>query len=148
MERDERGLESWLPRPLRRGFGGDFSDFWGLWPRMFDGTGEPTVDVYETERDVVVEADVPGYEPEKISLKITPQGLTMSGCMESRNERDREGYFVRERRFGEFTRTVRFPTEVRAEEATARYKDGVLRVTAPKVRDDRGGVRDLPIQRE
>ncbi|MGE5579464.1 MAG: Hsp20/alpha crystallin family protein [Bacillota bacterium] len=149
MERDERGLEqSWLPWARRRGYGGDFSDFWGLWPRMFDGTGEPTVDMYETDRDVIVEADVPGYDPDKISVKITPQGITMSGRMESRNEGNREGYLVRERRFGEFTRTVRFPTEVRAEDATAKYKDGVLRITAPKVRDDSGGMKDLPIQRE
>lgn len=151
MERDVRSMEpAWTPWPMRRGADTDFFDWnlWGSWPRLLRRAGEPTVDMYETDSEIVVEADVPGYDPNDISVRITPWSVTMKGRLESRNDRKRDGYFVREREFGEFVRTIRFPAEVRAEEATARYRDGVLRVVAPKAQDNSRDSRDLPIQRE
>lgn len=151
MDRDEHGIgPSWTPWPTRRGPESDFLDWnlWGSWPRLFRRAGEPTVDMYETDNEVVVEADVPGYDPNKISVKVTSQAVTMRGRLESKSDQNREGYFVREREYGEFTRTVRFPAEVRAESATAKYRDGVLRVTAPKIKEDSGDSRDLAIERE
>lgn len=151
MDRDDHGIgPSWTPWPARRGPESDFLDWnlWGSWPRLFRRGGEPTVDMYETDNEVVVEADVPGYDPNQISIKVTPQAVTMKGRLESDRNQNKEGYFVREREFGEFTRTVRFPAEVRAESATAKYHDGVLRITASKIKDTQGDSRDLPIQRE
>jgi len=123
-------------------------NLWGSWPRLFRRAGEPTVDMYETDDEVIVEADVPGYDPERLSIKVTPQAVTMKGRLETEGNEDREGYYVRERGFGEFARTLRFPTEVRAQDARAKYRDGVLRITAPKVRENSGETRDLPIERE
>ncbi len=151
MDRDDRSLSpSWRPWPERRGPESDFMDWnlWGSWPRLFRRAGEPTIDMWETDNEVIVEADVPGYNPDQISVKVTPQTLTMKGRLESGREENREGYFMREREFGEFARTVRFPTEVRSDEATARYRDGVLKITAPKLKETGNGSKDLHIERE
>ena len=151
MSRDESGIgPSFRPWPERRGPESDFLDWnlWGSWPRLFRRAGEPTIDMYETENEVVVEADVPGYDPDNLKVRVTPQALTMRGRLESRRDEDRDGYFLRERGYGEFSRTVRFPTEVRASEAKASYRDGVLRVTAPKLRESAADAKEVPIERE
>ena len=151
MDRDERSVApSFRPWPERHSPESDFLDWnlWASWPRLFRRAGEPTIDMYETENEVVVEADVPGYDPNKLKVRVTPEAVTMMGRLESRRDEDRDGYFLRERGFGEFSRTVRFPTEVRAGDARASYRDGVLRITAPKVRESAAESKDVPIQRE
>jgi len=148
--REERGITpEWRPWGGFKRPGSTFLD-WNLWsnaPGFFRRFGTPTLDMYETEKEVVVEADVPGYKPEDISIQVTPHTLTMRGRLESAKNEKREDYFLREREFGEFARTVRFPVEVQADEARARYKDGVLRVTAPKVDQRTKRARDIPIER-
>ncbi|HHW18175.1 MAG TPA: Hsp20/alpha crystallin family protein [Firmicutes bacterium] len=151
MGREERGIvPGWHPWGDWRRPESDFLDWnlWSNWPRLFRRAGVPTIDMYETQKEVVVEADVPGYKPENISIQVTPHTMTMRGKLEASRNEEREDYVLREREFGEFSRTVRFPVEVRAEEARARYKDGVLRVTAPKVNQGGIGARDVPIERE
>ncbi len=132
----------------------DFLDWnlWGGWPggrhRSVGKFSEPTVDLYETNEEVIVEADVPGYDPSSISIKVSPQSLTMVGKTDDQREEKGEGYYLRERGFGRFSRTVGFPTEVMAGEALAKYRDGVLRVTVPKARRGDSESKDVPIQRE
>jgi HSP20 family protein len=121
---------------------------WGGWPRMRRGWGEPTVDMHETEDEVIVEADVPGYDPKNLWARVSPDSLTIRGTLERKTEEDKDGYYLRERQSGRFQRTIRFPTAVHADKAVAKYKDGVLRITAPKVMKTSDGARDLTIERE
>jgi len=151
MYTEGRGITPrWRPWGDLRRPEADFLDWnlWGNWPHFFRRAGVPTLDMYETGKEIVVEADVPGYKPEDISIQLTPHVLTMRGRTETKKDEEREDYMLRERGFGEFSRTVRFPVEVRVEEARARYKDGVLTITVPKLEKDAGGVRDLPIERD
>jgi len=72
--------------------------FWGGWPRLHRGWGEPTVDMHETEDEVIVEVDVPGYDPKNLSARVGPDSLTIRGTLERNREEDKNGYYVRERR--------------------------------------------------
>lgn len=121
---------------------------WGNWPALFRRAGAPTLDMYEDDENIIVEADVPGFRPEDISVQVTPYALTMRGQMETSKEKNEEDYVLRERGFGEFYRTIRFPSEVKVDETRATYGDGVLKIIAPKVSRDTRGVRNVPIEKE
>lgn len=120
---------------------------WGTWPGMFRGLREPTVDMHETEDEVIIEADVPGYDPKDLWVRVSADSVTLRGKLDKEREEDKNGYYIRERRSGSFQRTIRFPTPVQADKAVAKYRDGVLRIAAPKLAKTPEG-RDLPIERE
>src|SRR5258708_28384283 len=93
------------------------------------------VDVYETETSVVVKAGpLLGIQPEAIDVSLVGDTLTIKG--ETRpdegEEVGQESYLRRERKFGTFTRSVTIPRPVEAEQAVAKYKDGILTITLPK----------------
>jgi len=149
MGRDEHDITPlWKGVPDLGRFGEGLFN-WGLesnWPRFF--RSGPTIDMYETDKDVIVEAEVPGYSPDHISVRVTSNGLIIRGQME-KTEVDRQNdYHMRERRYGSFSRTIRFPTEAMPDRATAKYKDGVLRITAPKAGQATDNHRELRIERE
>ncbi|TMJ05704.1 MAG: Hsp20/alpha crystallin family protein [Bacillati bacterium ANGP1] len=93
---------------------------------------EPAVEMYETDQDVVVRAEMPNIDPKKVDVTVTDGALTLRG--ETRHEEEQKGrnYYRRELRAGAFTRTLPLPTEVKSAEAKATYKDGVLEVKIPK----------------
>lgn len=94
-------------------------------------TGLPAMDAWETEKAVVIEADVPGFTMDNIEISHLGDELTIKG---SRAETAVENGEVvrRERRFGEFSRTIKFTTEVDLDRAEASLASGVLRVSVPK----------------
>ena len=102
-----------------------------FFPTMFDRT-VPAADVYQTEKEVIVEASVPGIDPEKIDISIEGDALTMRGETEDKKEIKREDYYRREIRKGSFQRSVMLPTPVKGEEAKAEFKNGILRIVIPK----------------
>ena len=98
--------------------------------------GDVDADVAETDDDVVVVADLPGYDSEDIDVSVSDRELTISADHgedreEEREESDRR-YHRRERTRRRITRRFRLPTEIVEEEAEAEYNNGVLTVTLPK----------------
>lgn len=96
------------------------------------GVWQPAVDVHQTDNDVVVTADLPGFDREEVEVSITGDTLTLSGEHKENQDVTDEHYIRRERRFGRFIRTIPLPVEVNAAGATAGYKNGTLRVVLPK----------------
>lgn len=94
------------------------------------------VDVYETETSVVVKAGpLLGAQPESIDVSLVGDTLTIKGETRpegAENEAQEKAYLRRERRFGAFTRSVAIPRPVKAEQANASFKDGILTITLPK----------------
>jgi len=92
------------------------------------------IDMYETETSVIVKAGpLAGIEPEGIDVSVTGDTLTVKGETKPDSDVAPESYLRRERKFGPFTRTVKIPRMVKADQAIADYKDGVLIITLPKV---------------
>lgn len=95
----------------------------------------PTVDVFEEGDDVVVKAELPGMGKEDIDVKVTDDLITISGEKKKEEKVEKKNYYRMERSYGSFTRTLRLPTEVQTEKATAKFKDGVLEVRIPKTEE-------------
>lgn len=104
---------------------------------IFDGSGNfaafgPALDVYQTKDDVVVEAPLPGLDPDKVSISIENDVLTLEGNFEHKSEVDDKNYYRKEVRAGAFHRSVALPTAVSGEKAKATYEKGVLKIVIPK----------------
>jgi HSP20 family protein len=91
------------------------------------------VDVYETATSVVVKAGpLLGIQPENIDVSLVGDTLTIKGETRPDEQVGSESYLRRERRFGTFTRSVTIPRPVKAEQAQANFKEGILTITLPK----------------
>ncbi len=97
----------------------------------------PAMDLYETDDAVVVKVALPGVDPEKVDIRITGDTLTIRGRVEEDVVEENATYYLRERRAGAFSRTVRLPVPVIADEAEATYENGVLTLVLPKVEEVR-----------
>lgn len=92
----------------------------------------PAVDVFETENDVVLKADLPGVEPKDVDVRMENGTLTLKGERKFASEKTEKGYHRAERGYGAFSRYFTLPDSVDGEKVSAAYKDGVLTVTLPK----------------
>jgi len=112
-------------------------------PVLFKG-GEPKVDILQTEKEVVIKADVPGVKKEDINVTVTEDTITIRGEVKSDYEDKKDDYFHAERFFGTYSRSLPMPALVAAEQATAKFEDGVLTVTVPKAtKPEKGHVVDI-----
>jgi HSP20 family protein len=103
---------------------------------LVSGSATLPVDVYETETTVVVKAGpVVGVEPENIDVSIVGDKLTIKGETKPDDSLPEEAYLRRERRFGAFSRTVTIPRPVKADQAAASFKNGMLIITLPKIEE-------------
>lgn len=114
------------------------------WPLMRTFEGEsfdfgPAVDVYETDSEVVVKAELPGVKREDIQLTLEDDRLLLRGESKHEEEVSEEGYHRRELRYGTFRRVIPLPTAVKQDEITATYENGVLTVRAPKTEESPKG---------
>ncbi len=92
----------------------------------------PSVDMYETDDEIVVKADVPGMSKEDLEVTVTEEAITISGETQAEKEVKGENYMRRERRYGKFTRRLPLPAAVHLDEAKAKFTDGILEVRVPK----------------
>lgn len=103
------------------------------WP-FFDSDGKrrALVDLKETDKDLIAYIELPGVDKEDVHLDITEDTLEAIVKRKSETKDERSFYLRQERSYSEFYRLVRLPYRIKAEEAKATYKDGVLEVVMPK----------------
>ena len=144
---------SWVDNPFAfmRRFAGDmerfFEDFGSfrlspllrhdIWPRVGEfGRAEwtPEVEIIERDGKLVVRADLPGLTKDNVKVEVTGEALIISGERKGEKEEKGEGFYRSERTYGSFFRRIPLPENVKTEEATATFKNGVLEVEmqAPK----------------
>jgi HSP20 family protein len=92
----------------------------------------PAVDIFETENELVLKADVPEVSLQDINVNVENQTLTLSGERKFAAEDNSKGFHRIERSYGQFTRSFSVPSTVDAEKVSAEYHDGVLTVKLPK----------------
>jgi HSP20 family protein len=119
--------------------------------RTFDDVAVPTdlhavpVDVAETDTEVVVTADLPGFEKADISITLSERVLSVEAERDETTEDDAT-YHRRERRRRRLSRTIRLPAEVDEDSARAEYATGVLTVTIQRERDEGDDSRQIDIE--
>ena len=92
----------------------------------------PSVDVWETDSDVVYAFDLPGVPEDKISVEVEEGALTVTGERERTQEAKGDRSYRYERRFGHFARTIGLPQGVKDDAIKADYRDGVLEIRVAK----------------
>ena len=89
-------------------------------------------DVYEYDKNLVVETELPGVKKEDVSINVEDDQLTIAGEVKRKEEIDRENYFRIGRRYGRFQRSFPLPSDLIDNSGIkARFEDGILYVTAP-----------------
>jgi HSP20 family protein len=92
----------------------------------------PSVDIFETEGEIVVKSELPGMDRKDISLHLENNVLTLRGERKFEKETKEENYHRIERSYGNFSRSFSIPATVDEEQIRADYKDGVLKIVLPK----------------
>ena len=92
----------------------------------------PAVDIYETEHELVVKADVPDVKPEELDIRVEKNILTIRGERKFEKKVDENNYLRVERSYGSFSRNFSLANTVNTEAIKADYKDGVLTLSIPK----------------
>jgi HSP20 family protein len=95
-------------------------------------TWAPAIDIYETDNEIVVKAELPEVKKEDVYVSIEDNLLTIRGERKFSEETKKENYHRVERSYGEFMRSFTLPSFVDANKVNAEFKDGVLRVTLAK----------------
>jgi HSP20 family protein len=92
----------------------------------------PAVDIFETENELVVKADLPDVQEKDIDVRVENNTLTIRGERKFNNEVHEDNYLRVERAYGTFTRSFSLPNTVNTEGIHAEYRSGVLSVRMPK----------------
>jgi HSP20 family protein len=92
----------------------------------------PRVDIEETEKELVVKADLPGVDPKDVDIQVVDNVLTLRGGKEEKKEEKRKNYHRMERFSGQFYRAIGLPAGADADKVTATTANGTVTVTIPK----------------
>lgn len=110
--------------------------FIGTAPRgreeMAGGSWIPSVDIYEDQDKLILEADLPGLNREDFEISVENNVITLKGERKFEKKVEGDNYHRVERSYGGFTRSFTLPQSVTAEGATADFENGILRVSLPK----------------
>ena len=93
---------------------------------------EPRMDIYKEDGNLIVEAELPGVEPDNVDINVTEDTLKIRAKHEQEEETEEKGYYKKEMNRGFFKRALPLPVKVKNEEAEASYDDGVLKITIPE----------------
>lgn len=112
---------------------------WGVAPAAL-----PAADMYETDKELVVELDVPGFEEKELALEVSDSTLTIKGERKTEKEEKAKSFYLHERLEKHFERRFKMPPEVDLDHVEAKFHTGVLEVHVPKV--EQAKARKIEIQ--
>lgn len=99
--------------------------------------GELSVDVYQTNNEIVIQSMIAGVKPENLNISITREMVTIQGKRDRPSEVNAENYFQKELYWGSFSRKILLPAEVEPSESEAFEKNGLLTIRMPKIDKER-----------
>jgi len=99
-----------------------------------EGKWAPRMDMSEGEKDITIQAEIPGCDAKDIDVSLEGRLLTIKGEKKQEKEEREKNYLCIERARGYFSRTLELPSEVDQNEVDASYKKGVLKVVLRKTR--------------
>jgi HSP20 family protein len=139
MDKEFKELAKWTPfrevSRLRDEMDRLWQDFFGPGRRALRPMAEewiPAVDISDTADKVTVRVEVPGMDAKNIEISLSGDILTIKGEKKAEKEEKGENFYLAERSYGSFARSLRLPAEVEGDKIEASYKQGVLTITCPK----------------
>ena len=97
-----------------------------------DSEGQLTIDVYQTDNDIVIKSTIAGVKPEDLDVTINNDMVTIRGDRKNEEVVEGENYYYQECYWGTFSRSVILPIEVLADKSEAAMKNGILTIRLPK----------------
>ena len=111
-----------------------FEPFGRKWPMDIDYERAFRLDVIDREKELLVRAELPGVEKEDVEVTISGDRLMIEANREFEEVDEKEDFYRHEMGYGKLMRTVVLPDEVDLENIHAELKEGILKVTLPKIR--------------
>ena len=104
------------------------------WGTGIDALAEvkPLVDLRETEKDLILSAQMPGMTKDDIEIDVTADSVSICGERKTDEEKPGEKYHVRQQTYGSFSASYSLPVDVKPDRVSATYNDGILEITMPK----------------
>lgn len=97
-----------------------------------DAEGQLTIDVYQTDMEIVIKSTIAGVKPEDLDVSINNDMVTIKGERKNEENVNGENYYYQECYWGYFSRSVVLPVDIIAEKAEASLKNGILTIRLPK----------------
>ncbi len=97
----------------------------------------PALNMFTNADNIIVTAELPGYNPDDINISVVHDQLTIKGSRPQEKLKDEEQYHRQERRFGSFERIIGLPYKVNENKVNAEYKSGLLKITMPRTEADK-----------
>jgi len=101
------------------------------WPS--DEEGQLTIDVYQTDADIVIKSTIAGAKSDDIDISVTENMITIKGKRMKDEKVSSENYYYQELYWGPFSRSVILPIDVDTDKIKASLKDGILTIRLPKI---------------
>ncbi len=125
-----------IDKKIKKFFEDFDSPFIGDWVKPFSSNVfTPRVDVTEDNENLYVHAEVPGVDKNDIKINLVGDVLTISGEKKSEQKDEKKNYYRIERNYGAFSRSFTLPAEIKVEQISAAYDNGVLNITLPKTEE-------------
>lgn len=97
----------------------------------------PPINVWTSENESVIKAEIPGIDPESIEVSVVNQTITLRGNRQQEQLGENEKWHRRERSWGQFARSLELPYRVEADSVSASSRNGVLTVRLPRAAADK-----------
>ena len=101
------------------------------------GLKEPAVNLYETDKELILEVEAPGFEPKDIEVSLENQNLYLKGRTTKKEEEKGKNYWRKEIKRESFERIIRLPVPVDEKKVEAVFKNGILKVVMPKISQEK-----------
>jgi len=101
--------------------------------KWFELEGQLTVDVYQTDKEIIIQSAIAGIEPENLDITIENDLVIIRGNRERKFIEEKKNYFYQECYWGRFSREIILPAEVDGSRAKATMEKGVLTIRMPKI---------------
>lgn len=109
------------------------------------GAWFPPVDIYETEDNIVLKAELPGIEMKNVDIEVMESTIILKGERKLEKNLNEENYHRMERFYGTFQRVFNLPYMIDRNDIKASFKDGVLKITVPKYKETKAEVVKVPV---
>jgi HSP20 family protein len=96
--------------------------------------GQLSVDVYQTQDDIIIKSAVAGVDPKDLDISITNDMITIRGTRQQEEDIPTEDYYYQECYWGPFSRSIILPQEIKTDGVVAEFKKGILTIRLPKAR--------------
>jgi HSP20 family protein len=97
----------------------------------------PPLNIWSSENDILIMAEMPGIEADKLDIAVMNDSVTISGSRQEEQPGEGEAYHRQERSHGRFSRSLKLPFRVDSSKVDARYEKGILKISLPRHEQDK-----------